>query len=188
MVDLNKDAYTEYQFDGQTLKFGDIIVDTKGRKYRVLTKKAPINVKGKLKINIQPLEGLLRNENIENLNGYRLESQFESASQPENPDAFRLKRVNELNRIYAKENREQGETPEQAKERLKQFLYNTSKEAFQNGVTIKITKNRIIDVLNVLLNVVFRDLLIISSLFSPSFFARKFSRIRSNTITVSFIE
>ena len=57
-----------------------------------------------------------------------------------------------------------------------------------NRNIISITKNKIIEVLNVRLNVVFKDLLITSSLFSPYFFAFKFSRIRSKTITVSFIE
>ena len=139
LTELNADKYTEYQFDGQTLKFGDILVDARGRKYRVLTQKAPKNIQGKLKINIQPLQGAIATLTIESLNGYKLESAFEAAVEPENPNAFRLKRVNELNRIYAKRN--QDETQEQANERLRELIYNTSKEDFQNGVTIKITKN-----------------------------------------------
>jgi hypothetical protein len=141
LVEVNADKYKEYQFDGQTLKYGDILVDSKGRKYRVTTQKQPTNVQGKLKIFIVPLEGSIRTEGIQNLNGFKLEKAFESALLPENPDAFRLKRVNEVNRIYPKVNKDQGETPEQAKERLKQFIHSTSKEDFLSGVTIKVTRN-----------------------------------------------
>jgi hypothetical protein len=141
LVEANASDYLEYQFDGQTLKYTDILVDSNGRKYRVITRRSPKNVQGKLKISIQPMQGSAATLTIESLNGYRLESQFEPASQPENPDAFRLKRINEVNRIYAKVNKDQGETPEQAEERLKQFIHNTPKEDFQSGVTIKVTRN-----------------------------------------------
>ena len=139
LAEVNNDKYTEYQFDGQTLKFGDILVDSRGRKFRVITQKAPKNIQGKLKITIQPMQGITSTTTIESLAGYKLEAAFESATEPENPNAFRLKRVNELNRIYAKRN--QNETQEEANERLRELIYNTSKEAFQSGVTIKITKN-----------------------------------------------
>ena len=141
LVEANADKYKEYQFDGQTLKYGDILVDSKGRKYRVQTQREPINIQGKLKIVVVPLQGSIKTDTLENLNGFRLEQAFESALLPENPDAFRLKRVNEVNRVYPKVNRDQGETIEQAKERLKQFIHGTSKEDFQSGVTIKVTRN-----------------------------------------------
>jgi hypothetical protein len=140
LADLNKEEYAEYQFDGQTLKFGDILVDAKGRKYRVITKTKPKLIQGKPKITIQPMQGSAATLTIESLTGYKLESAFEAALQPENPDAFRLKRTNELNRIYAKRN--ENETQEQANARLRQLIYTTSKDAFQSGVTIKITKNQ----------------------------------------------
>lgn len=139
LVEANAGKYSEYEFDGQTLKYGDVLVDSKGRKYRVLTQNAPKNIQGRLKITIQPMQGSMATLTIESLNGYKLESAFEAAIEPENPDAFRLKRVNEVNRIYAR--RGENETQEEANERLRQLIYNTPKEAFQNGVTIKITKN-----------------------------------------------
>ena len=139
LAEANADKYKEYQFDGQTLKYGDILVDSKGRKFRVMTQKEPRNVQGKLKITITPLQGSASTFTIESLAGYKLEQAFEAAILPENPDAFRLKRVNELNRVYAKRN--PGESQDQANQRLKQLIHSTSKENFQSGVTIKVTRN-----------------------------------------------
>jgi len=42
------------------------------------------------------MQGSAATLTIESLTGYKLESAFEAALQPENPDAFRLKRTNEL--------------------------------------------------------------------------------------------
>lgn len=132
-------AEKEFKFDGKTLKYGVIIVDDKGRRYKVLTKGQPHVVKGKPKIAIQPLSGSISTLSIESLNGFRLESEIEQEAGPMDPNAFRLQRANELTRVYA--HRNPGESVEQASERLKQLIHNTPKETLLAGMTIQVVKN-----------------------------------------------
>ena len=131
---------SEYTFDGKKIKFGSILVDEKGRKFKVLTKKAPVNIKGVPKIVIQPVSGVTTTYTIESLNGYRLETEFEKASKPENPNAMRLVRNNELVRIYPAK-LSSDEDPEQANERLRKLIHETPKDQLVGGISIRVTKN-----------------------------------------------
>jgi hypothetical protein len=134
------DDFAEYSFDGKKIKFGSILVDEKGRKFKVLTKKTPVNIKGVPKIVIQPVSGVTSTYTIQSLAGYRLETDFEKASKPENPNAMRLVRNNELVRIYPKR-MSKDESLEDAKQRLKKLIHDTPKDQLVRGISIRITKN-----------------------------------------------
>lgn len=136
---LNKEV-KEFQFDGQTIKFGDILIDEKNRKYKILTKGEPITHKGKEKIVIQPLSGAMSTYTIESLKGYRLESQTPESMQPEDPNAFRLQRNNELVRVYAV--KLPGENQDTANARLKSLIHETPKNDLAEGISIRVTKNK----------------------------------------------
>lgn len=136
---INKEV-KEFEFDGQNIKFGDILVDDKNRKYKVLTKGEAIVHQGKKKIVIQPLTGAISTYTIDSLKGYRLESQTPESMQPEDPNAFRLQRNNELVRVYAV--RLPGENQDTANARLKTLIHQTPKDDLVEGISIRVTKNK----------------------------------------------
>lgn len=129
----------EYQFDGKTIKAGTILLDSKGRKYKVLTKGEPVVNQGKKKIVIQPLSGSISTYTIDSLKGYTLESEAVSLT-PDDPNAFRLTRNNELVRVYAI--RQAGESQEAANARMKRLIHETPKDDLVGGISIRVTKNK----------------------------------------------
>jgi hypothetical protein len=134
----------EYMFDGKKIAAGTILVNDKGRKFKVVTKGKPLVVAGISKITIVPLEGAAVSTVIENLKGYRLESEVESATTPDDPNAFRLLRNNELIKIYPhQENLPDGkrESREAAEKRLNELILNTPQAALLAGLSIVVTKN-----------------------------------------------
>lgn len=136
---LGKDVQ-EFEFDGQMIKFGDILVDNRNRKYKILTKGEPVVYQGKKKIVIQPLSGSISTHTIDSLAGYRLESQSPDSLIVNDPNAFRLKRNNELVRVYPIQNA--GESKEDAAARLKKIIHETPAEQLASGISITVTKNK----------------------------------------------
>lgn len=141
LVELSQLDYKEYTFDGKTLKYGTILVTDKNRKFKVLTKGEPRKIKGIPNIVIQPLSGNMSTYTIPNLNGYRLEEEFQKATKPENPNALRIKRNNELVRIYPKKTSFDEELSV-AEARLKNLIHTTPKDQLIAGISIRITKNK----------------------------------------------
>lgn len=141
LVDTYVGDFKEYTFDGKTIKYEAVLVDGRGRKYKVLTKREPKKIKGVPAIAIQPLSGTISTTTITKLNDLRLESEFEPASKPENPNAIRIVRNNELVRIYPKKN-SFDEDLTVAEDRLKKLINETPKDQLSAGISIRISKNQ----------------------------------------------
>lgn len=141
LIEKKGDDLSEYTFDGKKIKFGSILVDEKGRKFKVLTKKTPLKVKGVPKIVIQPTSGSTTTYTIQSLSGYVVEDKFEEAPEPENPNAMKLIRNNELVRVYPIK-RSPDESDAEAKQRLKKLIHETPKNQLVGGISIRISKNK----------------------------------------------
>jgi len=138
---------SEFSFGGKTIKQGTVLLDDKGRRYKVLTKGEVEEVGGIKQITVAEITNGSTSTSRpikENLNGWRLESEVEKAVTPDNPNAFRLVRNNELVKIYPHVNRESGEKREEAEERLSNLLLNTPAAQLLAGMSISITKNKTI--------------------------------------------
>ena len=131
----------EYTFDGKTIMYGSILVDKNGNKFKVLTKREPKKIKGIPSIVIQPLSGTISSKTITKLDDLRLESEFQPASTPKNPNAIRIVRNNELVRIYPKKNSFDEELSV-AEDRLKKLISETPKDLLIAGISVRITKNQ----------------------------------------------
>jgi len=131
----------EYTFDGKTIMYGAILVDKNGNKFKVLTKREPKKIKGIPSIVIQPLSGTISSKTITKLDDLRLESEFQPASTPKNPNAIRIVRNNELVRIYPKKN-SFDEDLTIAEDRLKKLVSDTPKDLLIAGISVRITKNQ----------------------------------------------
>jgi len=133
------EAVTPYTFDGKTIKKGDVFYDEKGRKHIVETNKEPVMINGLPHIKLKDVSSQGRMITTPHLKGLTAEADFNKATEVVDPNAFRLKRTNELNRIYAV--RQRDENALDAEERLKNLIVNTPEQEWTDNITIVITKN-----------------------------------------------
>ena len=140
LVATSKRDNTEYEFAGLKLKAGYILVDANNRRYKVVTKTKPVDTpKGKA-IALLQLYGAGKVETFFNLNGFRLESSVVATPVVEDPNAFKLQRVNELLRLYPHQNSGQ-EDRLSAENRLFDIILNTPKDQLVSGLSIRMVKN-----------------------------------------------
>ena len=146
LVEKAKKDNGEYTFDGKKIKQGTILLDSKGRRHKVITKTEPETENGIPKITIVNITNgsTATSSPLYNLKGWRLESEVEQASEPQDPNAFKLLRNNELLKIYAHVNREAGERRAEAEVRLAALLLNTPSAQLAAGLSISVTKNAIV--------------------------------------------
>jgi len=145
LVAQSKKDTGEFSFGGKNIKQGTVLLDDKGRRYKVMTKGAVEVVNGVKQITVAEITNGSTSTSKpikENLNGWRLESEVEKAVTPDNPNAFRLVRNNELVKIYPHVDRASNESRESAEERLSALLLNTPVEQLLAGISISITKNK----------------------------------------------
>jgi len=140
-----------YVFDGQNIKKGFIFNETStGKKYEVVSEspEAGLNV---FAIRIKNVNDANDTKSITSLDGLVLEGlQTETEVLPANlppvdlngPNKFKIKRVNELIRIYPHQNEVNGkrESIPAAQKRLDEFLANMTKEDIADRLTMTVSK------------------------------------------------
>lgn len=140
LVEKSISDNAEYEFDGKKLRSGTILVNDKGREFRVDTKGAPLTSGTKKVIVIIPTDARTVSMTLESLRGYRLKSEINSQTD-ENPNAFKLLRTNELLRVYPHVQRENGEQRADAEKRLISLILNTPKQDLLSRMTIVVVRN-----------------------------------------------